>query len=111
MLGLRRVAISVVLLAPLYAWEIGSGRVTHFDRTTVLAVGYIAIFPSVLAYLFYNRGVDLIGANRAGTFIHLMPLFGSIMAILFLGESFQLYHAVGIAAILGGLMLAARQRG
>lgn len=105
------IIISVVLLAPLYAWEILSGRVTHFDRTTVLAVGYIAIFPSVLAYLFYNRGVDLIGANRAGTFIHLMPLFGSIMAILFLGESFQLYHAVGIAAILGGLMLAARQRG
>jgi drug/metabolite transporter (DMT)-like permease len=74
----------------------------------VLAVGYVAIFPSVLAYMFYNRGVDLIGANRAGTFIHLMPLFGSIMAILFLGETFHLYHAIGIALILGGLMLAAR---
>lgn len=104
------ILVSVVVLAPLYAWEIGSGRVTHFDRTTVLAVGYIAVFPSVLAYLFYNRGVDLIGANRAGTFIHLMPLFGSIMAILFLGESFQLYHGVGIVLILGGLTLAARQR-
>lgn len=104
------IAVSVVGLAPLYAWEISAGRVTHFDRPTLLAVGYIAIFPSVLAYLFYNRGVDLIGANRAGTFIHLMPLFGSIMAILFLGESFQLYHAVGIALILGGLTLAARQR-
>jgi drug/metabolite transporter (DMT)-like permease len=102
------IIISVVLLAPLYAWEHLSGRVMHFDHTTVLAVGYVAIFPSVLAYLFYNRGVDLIGAGRAGTFIHLMPLFGSIMAILFLGESFHMYHAVGIALILGGLMLAAR---
>lgn len=104
------IAISVVLLAPLYVWEHLSGRVMHFDHTTVLAVGYVAIFPSVLAYMFYNRGVDLIGANRAGTFIHLMPLFGSIMAILFLGETFRLYHAVGIALILGGLMLAAHSR-
>lgn len=103
--------ISVVLLAPLYVGETLDGRVMRLDRTTVLAVGYLAIFPSVLAYLFYNRGVDLIGANRAGTFIHLMPLFGSIMAILFLGESFQPYHAAGIALILGGLMFAARQRG
>ena len=62
------------------------------------------------AGLFYNRGVDLIGANRAGTFIHLMPLFGSIMAILFLGETFHTYHAAGIALILGGLTLAARSR-
>lgn len=105
------IAISVVLLAPLYGWEHLSGRVMHLDRTTVLAVGYVAIFPSVLAYMFYNRGVDLIGANRAGTFIHLMPLFGSIMAILFLGETFRVYHAVGIVLILGGLMLAARIRG
>lgn len=105
------IAISVILLAPLYAWEHLSGRVMHFDHTTVLAVGYVAIFPSVLAYLFYNRGVDLIGANRAGTFIHLMPLFGSIMAILFLGETFHVYHAVGIVLILSGLMLAARIRG
>ena len=104
------IAISVVLLAPLYVWEHLSGRVMHFDQTTVLAVGYVAIFPSVLSYMFYNRGVDLIGANRAGTFIHLMPLFGSIMAILFLGETFHVYHAVGIALILGGLMLAARIR-
>lgn len=104
------IAISVVLLAPLYGWEHLSGRVMHLDHTTVLAVGYVAIFPSVLAYMFYNRGVDLIGANRAGTFIHLMPLFGSIMAILFLGETFRVYHAVGIVLILSGLMLAARIR-
>lgn len=104
------IAISVILLLPLYIWEHLSGRIMHFDHTTVLAVGYVAIFPSVLAYLFYNRGVDLIGANRAGTFIHLMPLFGSIMAILFLGETFHAYHAAGIALILGGLTLAARSR-
>jgi drug/metabolite transporter (DMT)-like permease len=104
------IVISVVLLLPLYSWEHLSGRVMHFDLVTMLAIGYVAIFPSVLAYLFYNRGVDLIGANRAGTFIHLMPLFGSIMAILFLGETFHVYHAVGIALILGGLTLAARLR-
>ena len=104
------IIVSVVLLAPLYAGEVLSGRVTRFDQPTILAVGYLAIFPSVLAYLFYSRGVDLIGASRAGVFIHLMPLFGSIMAILFLGETFQMYHGAGIAMILGGLVLAARER-
>lgn len=104
------IIVSVVLLAPLYAGEVLSGRATRFDQPTILAVGYLAIFPSVLAYLFYSRGVDLIGASRAGVFIHLMPLFGSIMAILFLGETFQFYHGAGIAMILGGLVLAARDR-
>jgi len=104
------IIVSVPLLAPLYAWEHLMVRPMQIDRVTLAAVGYVAVFPSVLAYMFYNRGVDLIGANRAGTFIHLMPLFGSIMAILFLGESFHLYHAIGIALILGGLTLAARPR-
>lgn len=104
------IAIAVVLLAPLYAWEHASGAVMSINRPTLLAVGYVALFPSVLAYLFFNRGVDLIGANRAGAFIHLMPLFGSVMAIAFLGETFRAYHALGIALILSGIMLAARRR-
>jgi drug/metabolite transporter (DMT)-like permease len=94
-----------VILLPFYLWENGAGRVMSVDRVTLLTVGYVAIFPSILAYLCYNRGVELAGANRAGLFVHLMPVFGSIMAILFLGERFGWYHGLGILLILGGILL------
>lgn len=102
--------IGTVMLLPFYLWEIGTGRMMSLDRVTLLTIGYVAIFPSVLAYFFYNRGVELAGANRAGLFMHLMPVFGSVMAILFLGERFQWFHALGIALILGGIVLATRPR-
>jgi drug/metabolite transporter (DMT)-like permease len=89
-------------------WENLAGHVMQINRVTLLAVAYVAVFPSILAYLCFNRGVELAGANRAGLFFHLMPLFGSIMAILFLGESFRPFHALGILLILGGILLATR---
>jgi len=63
----------------------------------------------VLAYFCLNRGIELIGANRAAPFIHLMPVFGSILAIVFLGERPQLFHGVGYALVLAGIVLAARR--
>jgi drug/metabolite transporter (DMT)-like permease len=99
-----------VILLPFYLWENGAGRVMSIDGVTLLTVGYVAIFPSILAYLCYNRGVELAGANRAGLFVHLMPVFGSIMAISFLGERFGWFHGVGILLILGGILLATRSQ-
>ncbi len=64
-------------------------------------MAYIAVFPSFIAYLFFNRGIELIGAGRAGQSWHLMPVFGSVLAVLFLGETFYAYHAIGIAMIAG----------
>ena len=83
-----------------------AGRPHHRRPSAWLAMGYIAVFPSFIAYLFFNRGIELIGAARAGQSWHLMPVFGSILAVLFLGETFYLYHAVGIALIAGGIVLA-----
>jgi drug/metabolite transporter (DMT)-like permease len=74
-----------------------------------LALAYIAVFPSFIAYLFFNRGIELAGAARAGQSWHLMPVFGSVLAVLFLGERFFLYHAIGIAMIGGGIALASFQ--
>jgi drug/metabolite transporter (DMT)-like permease len=65
----------------------------------------LAIFPSVLAYQFFNEGVKVVGATVAGLVLHLIPVFGSIMAVLFLGEKFRLYHVVGMLLILGGIFL------
>ena len=62
------------------------------------------MFPSTLAYLCFNRGVQLIGANRAAPFFHLIPVFGSAMAIFFLGEQPHLFHLFGYALVLTGVM-------
>ncbi len=72
------------------------------------AVLYVAIFPSLLAQLFYARGIDLIGANRAGLFINLVPIFGSVLAIALLGEVFRWYHMTGLILVVGGIFLAER---
>lgn len=103
--------IGDVMLLPVFAWEISTGYVLRFDWLTVAACVYVAIFPSLVAYAFFNRGVELIGANRAGPFFHLMPLFGALMAVLFLGERFQWFHGLGMAAILSGVALATTARG
>ena len=69
----------------------------------------MGVFASVLAFIFWNRGVAAVGANAAGFTIHLLPAFGTVLAILFLGETFAGYHAAGIATILAGVILATRK--
>lgn len=69
---------------------------------------YMGVFASVLAFIFWNRGVAAVGANAAGFTIHLLPAFGTVLAILFLGETFAGYHAAGIVTILAGVVLATR---
>jgi drug/metabolite transporter (DMT)-like permease len=73
-----------------------------------LAIAYVSTLPSVVAQVFYIRGVELIGGNRAGVFMHLIPLFGAVLAIVFLGERLHAYHFAGFALILVGVWLASR---
>jgi drug/metabolite transporter (DMT)-like permease len=76
-----------------------------------LGVLYIAVFASIIAFICWNRGVAIVGANIAGFTLHLLPLFGTVLAILFLGETFQAFHAVGFATILAGVVVATRSTG
>jgi len=99
-------------LIPLWIWELISRPVMRLDANNLLSLFYVAVFPSTLAYLCFNRGVQLIGANRAAPFFHLVPVFGAAMAIAFLGERPQLFHIVGFALVLTGVYVASRkQRG
>ena len=68
----------------------------------------MALFSSVLAYLFWSRGVEEVGANVAGLFVHLMPVFGIVLAWLFLSEALAPYHVMGIVLILSGIWLTSR---
>jgi drug/metabolite transporter (DMT)-like permease len=103
------IGASAALMVPPVAYEIATGHVAVIEPRTLAAFAYVGVFPSVLAYYCLNRGIELIGANRAAPFIHLMPVFGSILAILFLGERPQLFHAAGYAMVLTGVVLAARK--
>ena len=97
------------LLLPLYIRETLGGRPIEFNRTSVLAIGYVALFPSIVSYFCFNRGIELVGANRGGMFLYLMPVFGSILAILFLNETLRWFHLAGIGFIIPGLLLATRK--
>jgi drug/metabolite transporter (DMT)-like permease len=96
-------------LVPLLIWELFARPVMELNTTNLLSLFYVAVFPSTLAYLCYNRGVHLIGANRAAPFFHVVPLFGSAMAMIFIGERPQLFHVIGFALVLTGVFVASRK--
>ena len=103
------IVIGLLILAPLYGWESLNSDPVTFSPGVIAGVGYTGIFPSVLAYLFWNRGVAEVGANRAGQFLHLVPLFGTLLAMVFLGEVLQTFHVAGALLIFAGIFLAARR--
>ena len=108
-------AVGSLIILPFMLVELAAGARFEATVPTFLAIAYAAVLPSFIAYLFFNRGVELIGAGPAGQSMHLMPLFGSILAVLFLHETFRIYHAAGIALIAAGIVLASfkstRRRG
>ena len=81
----------------------------YIVTNTPRGVLYTGVAASVMAFICWNRGVAAVGANAAGLTLHLLPAFGTVLAILFLGESFQVFHAAGIATILSGVIVATRQ--
>ena len=101
--------LSLPLLLPFYLWELHDRGGFALTPTTVAALAYYGTIPSIVAYLFWNRGVAQVGPNTAGLFVHLMPLFGAILSVVFLGEQLYGYHFAGAALIFGGLWLTTRK--
>ncbi len=99
----------VLATLPFYLMEIAAGRYIHSSAGAWAAIAYAGIFPAFLGFIFWNKGVEQVGASRAGLFIHLMPAFGILLAAVFLGERLASYHLVGIALIFGGIFLATRR--
>jgi drug/metabolite transporter (DMT)-like permease len=96
-------------LIPLFIWELFTRPLMQIDTANLLTLFYVALFPSTLAYLCFNRGVQLIGANRAAPFFHVVPVFGTVMSIVFLGEHPQAFHFIGFALVLTGVFVASRK--
>lgn len=95
---------------PAYLVDIAAGGRVEPGRGFVLGILYLAALPSILCYVMWNKAVAMIGPAKAGVYLHLIPLLGAGMAIVFLGERLHLYHAVGLAFIVAGVWLATRGR-
>lgn len=102
-------AVGAASLIPAYLWESHAVRAMPFDGVAAGAIAYVALVPSILSYLFYNRAVGMVGPARAGAFFHLIPAFGIVLSMAFLGEDLLMAHVAGMALIVVGITLAARR--
>ena len=97
--------LGALLCTPLYFWELAQGQFIDLNPGSIAALGYVGIFAGVLAYISWNRGVELVGPNKAGLFLHLIPVYGALLAFLFLGERLQAFHFIGLVFIVAGIAL------
>ena len=104
-------AMAAIMLAPVYLWESAFVRTMPVTPDALLAVAYVVVFASILAFLCFNRGIEVLGPSTGGLFLHLIPVFAALLALVFLGERLQPFHGIGIAAIAGGIVLATSARG
>ena len=99
-----------ILLLPFYAAEIASGYTMPFELRAFLILAYVVIFPSLLAHFFFFRGVELIGANRTAPVMYTIPVFATLMAIVFLGERLYPFHIAGFVLVIGGVVIATQRQ-
>lgn len=100
--------VGVAAMLPVYLWSLAQGLHITWTAGAVAGLAYVGVFPSLVAYIFWNNAVDRVGPNRAGMFMHLMPVFASLLAIAFLDERLRLFHAAGMGMIFGGIWLTSR---
>jgi drug/metabolite transporter (DMT)-like permease len=99
---------ALLVSGALFAAEVISRGFVMPSPAGWLLIGFTAVFPSLLAQLFFMRGVELVGANRAGVFINLVPIFGAFLAVVVLGEALEGYHVVGLVLVFAGIATAER---
>ena len=100
------IIIGLLFLIPIYILEINLGNPLVVDKPFILTLSYVVIFPGLASFFFWIKGISIIGANRAGVFLHLMPIFGSLMAIFLFNERFMFYHLLGAIFIVAGITLS-----
>ena len=99
-----------IFLVPIYLIEMSFGNKIILGLPFILTLGYVVLFPGIFAFLFWIKGIDIIGANRSGVFLHLMTIFGALMAIVILGEKFMFYHFLGAIFIIAGITLSNKSK-
>ncbi len=100
----------LVFLIPIYFIEMNMGYLIKLEKPFILTLTYVVIFPGLAAFFFWIKGISIIGANRAGVFLHMMPIFGAIMAMIIFKEKFMFYHFLGAMFIIAGITLSNRKK-
>jgi len=100
----------LIFLIPIYFIEMSMGNLIKLEKPFYLTLTYVVLFPGLASFFFWIKGISLIGANRAGVFLHLMPIFGAIMAMIIFDEKFMFYHLLGAVFILCGIILSNRKK-
>ncbi len=96
----------LIFLIPVYLVEIYLGYKINIDKPFLFTLSYVVFFPGLLSFLFWIKGISIIGTNRSGIFLHLMPIFGTIMAILIYDEKIMFYHFIGAVFIVLGIVMS-----
>ena len=111
-LSLLQIIISagLVFLFPAYLIELSLGYKTSIHLPFILILTYVVLFPGLASFIFWIKGISIIGSNRAGIFLHLIPIFSTIMAIIILKEKFMFYHLIGALLIVTGIILSSKKK-
>ena len=96
----------LIFLTQIYIIELLLGNYIILDKPFFLTLAYVVIFPGLLSFLFWIKGISVIGANRSGIFLHLMPIFGSVLAIIIFNEKIMFYHLIGAMFIIFGIRIS-----
>ncbi len=100
------VSVGILFLIPQYFYEKSIGLEVNFNKAFFIILFYVVVFPAIAAYYCWQKGIEIIGPNRATMFIQLMPLFSAVLAIIIFDEIFQIYHFAGAAFIVSGIYLS-----
>ena len=104
------ITTGLIFLLPAYLLEIKLGHKLNLHMPFLLTLGYVVLFPGLASFFFWIKGISMIGSNRSGIFLHLIPIFSTLMAIIIFKEKFMTFHLIGAAFIITGIILSAKGR-
>ena len=104
------ITAGLIFLLPAYLIELSLGYKASISLPFILTLTYVVLFPGLASFIFWIKGISIIGSNRSGIFLHLMPIFSTIMAILIFREKFMIFHLIGAVLIITGIILASKGR-
>ena len=102
------ITAGLIFLLPAYLIEIFLGHRLNIHMPFILTLSYVVLFPGLASFIFWIKGISIIGSNRSGIFLHLMPIFSTLMAILIFREKFMAYHLIGAILIVTGIVLSSK---
>lgn len=103
------ITFGLIFLIPIYLVEYQLGYRINLEKPFILILGYVVLFPGLASFILWIKGISMIGANRSGVFLHLMPILSAIMAMIIFKEKFMIYHVLGAIFIITGIFLSNRK--